>query len=50
MCMEISDLQREHIFYKEHLFEVPVFSPLCDPLGVVLQAVKWLEYWKQKEE
>ena len=37
MDMQISEWQRKHLFYKEHLFEVAMFSSLGDPLGVVLK-------------
>ena len=42
--MEISDLLKKLILYREHLFEVPVFSSLCDPLGVVLKGseISWV--------
>lgn len=38
--MKTSDLQRKHIFYKEHLVEVPIYFSLCDPVCMVLKGSK----------
>lgn len=34
--MKTSDLQKKHIFCKEHLVEVP-FSPLSNSIGMMLK-------------